>query len=482
MSGRLRTLASDSVIYGLSGVISRFLTLWLVPIYTRVFTPADYGVLALVTTTMSVLGILAVLALDNSTHRWFWDTESTDDRKTTVASWAWCQLGVSSLLATLLFVFADPLAQVVVGEPRAGRLLRLAALTLPTAVLPLVINGWFRLQRRPKPAVTVATSASLLQILLTIACVIWLRLGLAGVFIAQALASLVTSTVAAVILRDWVSPRRFDRERLRAMLRYSLPLVPGGLAFWVVSTADRYFLRAFASVTDVGLFSIGAAIALAVTLVTGAFQQAWSPFAMSIHKQPGARDTYARVFLAYIVVTSALATGVSLFAREAVLLLAPKQYLGAVVVVGPLAFSAVMIGLTYVASIGPAIVKVTRPTGVAFVVAAAAGIGLNFVLTPRYGMLGSAMATLISQSITPIYLFVRSQRLYPIPYRFGAGFGVLGVGLAMSLAAPHLAFSSLLVGIAVKLALMSVFGVLAIGLGLVPPVLLQRLRTLGRAG
>ena len=482
MSGRLRHLASDSVIYGLSGVISRFLTIWLVPIYTRVFSPADYGVLALVTTTMSILGILAVLALDNSTHRWYWDTEDPDERKATVASWAWCQLGVACAFAALLIAFADPLAQLIVGEPRAAGLFRVAALSLPTAALPLVLNGWFRLQRRPKPAVTIAVGASLLQILLTIAFVLWLRLGLSGVFLAQVASSLAASAVAAFILRDWVSPRRFDRARLRAMLRYSLPLVPGGVAFWVVSTADRYFLRAFTSVSDVGLYSIGAAIALAVALVTGAFQQAWGPFALSIHKQPTARDTYARVFLAYIVVTSALAAGVSLFAREAVLLLAPRQYLAAVIVVGPLSFSAVMIGLTYVAAIGPSIVKVTRPTGVAFAVAAVAGIGLNFLLTPRFGMLGSAFATLLSQSITPAYLFVRSQRLYPIPYRFGAGVGVLGYGLALALAAPHLAFSSLPVAIAVKLLLLSGFGVLALALGLVPPVLVHRIRTIVRPG
>jgi O-antigen/teichoic acid export membrane protein len=78
---RLRTLFSDSVIYGLSGVISRFIGIFLVPVYTRLFTPEDYGVLSLVGSSLAVVSIFVGLGLDNSAHRWFWDTKDEQDRQ-----------------------------------------------------------------------------------------------------------------------------------------------------------------------------------------------------------------------------------------------------------------------------------------------------------------------------------------------------------------------------------------------------------------
>src|SRR4030042_5145246 len=106
MFAYIKKLLSETLIYGLSGVSSGLLTILFVPIYTRIFSPEDYGVMGLVTTTMALLSILIVLSLDNSAHRWFWDTEDIHDRKTTLATWTWCQIVVSLILAGLLFILS----------------------------------------------------------------------------------------------------------------------------------------------------------------------------------------------------------------------------------------------------------------------------------------------------------------------------------------------------------------------------------------
>src|SRR5579862_5762790 len=132
---RLRQLAVESAVYGLSGVIARFLNMLLVPLYTRIFAPADYGVMSLVMTTMAVVSIFVVLALDNAAHRWYWDTEDTSDRKSTLTSWAWCQLAVSTLVAVGIFFCADSLGRVIVGDQAAGTYFRLTAMALPLSGL-----------------------------------------------------------------------------------------------------------------------------------------------------------------------------------------------------------------------------------------------------------------------------------------------------------------------------------------------------------
>src|SRR5262245_57121155 len=134
----LRQLASDSLIYGLSGTITRFITVFLVPLYTRVLTPNDYGVMSLVRNSTALVAMFASLALDSAAHRFYWDTEDEVERKSTIASWAWSWLILATIGAVLIVVFADALAVKIAGTTSAVLPLRLAAWTLPLGVLGVV--------------------------------------------------------------------------------------------------------------------------------------------------------------------------------------------------------------------------------------------------------------------------------------------------------------------------------------------------------
>jgi len=472
---RLKQLGLESIVYGLSGVISRFLSFLLVPIYTRIFTPEDYGVISLVSTTIAVVSIFAVLALDNSAHRWYWDTEDLDDRKRTIASWAWCQFTVSALFALVIFNSADWLGRLIIGRADAGLYLQLTAAALPLGVLGGVVNNWFRMQRRPWATTMYALGTSLLSILLTILLVIGLKWGLQGVYVAQLITAGVGTVVAAWLMRDWLNPQFVDWKRLREMLRFGLPLIPAGLAFWTVNLSDRYFLKFYASTDEVGLYAVGGAIAAFVALGTGAFQQAWGPFALSIHKEPDAKQVYANALLAYLWLTSLISTALALLAPEMIRLIATESYLGAHEVVGLIALSYVMIGLGYIASLGPGLMKHTMPVGIAITVSAFVNIGLNFVLVPRMGKQGAALAAFVSQSIAPAYLFYRSQQLYPIPYRFKPAIALLALAGMLMWIGSGWHFENLWMGVVAKVGLLSLFIPALFILGIVTPGQARRL-------
>ncbi len=476
----LRQLASESLVYGLAGIIGRFISIFLVPIYTRIFTPEDYGVISLVGTTMALATIFIVLALDNSAHRWYWDTESIEDRKSTLASWAWCQSAVSLIFALLVYVEADWLGRIIVGRADAGVYFRLTALTLPLTVLGSVTTNWLRMQRRPWATMGFALGSSLITILLTIMFVVVLRWGVQGVYVAQLITAGAATVAAAMLMQDWISPFRFQLSRLSEMLRFALPLIPAGLAFWVVNFAGRYFVQLYATTGEVGLYQVGSSLAALVALVTGAFQQAWGPFAFSIHKRAEARQVYADVFLAYVWLTSAISVALALFAPEALRLIATDQYLGASTVVGILAFSYTMIGLGYIASVGLGIVKTTGPTGLAITIAAVVNIGLNVLLVPLWGKVGSAFATLLSQSVVPVYLFYRAQQVYYIPFRFGAALSILAISLGLILAGTWWPIERLWLSAATKLMLLALFVPLLFVLRLFTPAQARRLLNVPR--
>src|SRR5262249_29986173 len=142
-------LASDSLIYGLSGTITRFITVFLVPLYTRVLTPSDYGVMSLVRNSMILVAMFTSLALDSAAHRFYWDSEDIADRKATLANWACSWLLLTTVCAILVIICANGLAARIVGTVNAAQPLRLAAVTLPLGTLGVVYMNRLRMERRP---------------------------------------------------------------------------------------------------------------------------------------------------------------------------------------------------------------------------------------------------------------------------------------------------------------------------------------------
>ena len=118
----------------------------------------------------------------------------------------------------------------------------IASLTLWTMILPKVINSLFRFRRKPKQAVLFSLSHSILTIGVTILTVVYMRTGIVGVFIGRLCAGIVFSIVGYFLLEDWLSVSNFNKVRLKKMLKFSAPLVPSSLAFWVLNSANSFFL------------------------------------------------------------------------------------------------------------------------------------------------------------------------------------------------------------------------------------------------
>ncbi|MCX5829559.1 MAG: oligosaccharide flippase family protein [Deltaproteobacteria bacterium] len=414
----LKQLASESLVYGLAGIASRFLSIFLVPIYTRIFSPEDYGVMSLVTTTMSLVGIFVILALDSAAGRWYWDTKDENDRKTTLSSWFWCQLVVASSFCAITLIFSSELSHWIVKDGRAAIYFQISAFALPIGLIGFVTSTWLRMQRRPWATTFYALGVNIFNIVMTLILVVFLRWGLLGIFYAQLFSAIVGGGIAIFLMRDWIHPRYLRFSRLSDMIKYAMPLIPASLAFWIVNSCDRYFIQNYSSTAEVGLYQVGSSIAWGIALFTGAFQQAWGPFSLSIHKRDDAKEVYAHVLLAYLWVTCVGVSLLAMFGSEVIMIFATQRYLGANSVIGLLSLSYVMIGLGFIASVGPTIMKTTAPTGFGVTMAAILNILFNFLLVPLWGKTGSAVATLVSQAMMPIYLFYRSQQMYPIPYRF----------------------------------------------------------------
>ena len=413
----IKQLTAESAIYGISGTIVKSIGFFLLPVYTRIFSPADYGVIALISTLTGLLGMFVILGLDNSSARWFYDTDESQDRKFTISSWFWCQLSVSCIVALGLVLFSTHISALLFRSKEYAILICLAAITIPCRTFSKVLGNWLRYQRRAWTTTAFSTASSLGTIGIIVLFVVILRWGLLGIYSANLVAAIFIAITAISILRTWISPSYLSWARLKEMLAYGLPLVPAAIASWITISSDRFILQMFHDNSEVGLYSVAATLASGVVLITGAFQMAWGPFAYSIYREKESLDVYSEVLSLYAIIGCFLGTMVSLFAPVLLRLLTTQEYFQSASCIPFLVFSHILIGSTYIVGIGSGILKRSKPIAIGIFIGATINIILNFILIPRYGKVGAATATLLSYLSVFIYRYPVSQHDYRIPYR-----------------------------------------------------------------
>lgn len=458
----IKRLLSDSVIYGLSGVLTRFISVFLTPIYTRIYTPDDYGVISILTNGYILVSIILVFSLDASTGRWFYDTNSVDKRKKVINTWIWFYFFSSLLFGALLFFSAGYLQiRLLPNQSEGAFFIQMIALCLPLTVWSTVAINVLRLEMEAKKSVALSLIQSLLLIGLNVFFVVILRWGLSGIYYAQLISTVFLIPISYYFIRKWIGgPRWFDTSLFQGMFKFAVPFIPASLGYWMVNLSGVFFLNEFLDQKEVGLYQIGISIASVAGLATTAFQQAWPPFAYSIIHQPNAKQVFAISLQVYLLLVGMFCTFISVFSLEALKVLTTPDYYGATLVASILTFNSLLIGLGSISTLGATIEKKTAPVGLIYLFSSLILVGLNFLLIPMIGKEGAAFAVCISQLIIPAYMFWKSQQYYFIPYDFLKNAFILMVYVAVVFASYWINTDSFLFGVLLKLGLL----ILAAGL------------------
>nr|WP_245588202.1 oligosaccharide flippase family protein [Algoriphagus terrigena] len=412
------------MIYGLSGVLSRFISVFLTPIYTRIYTPEDYGVISILTNGYLLVSIVLVFSMDSATARWYYDSGSQDIRKQVINTWIWFYLFFSLLVGVFLFFSAGFWQGKFLQEsPDAVFYIRLIALNLPMVVWSTVAINVLRFELQAKKSVFLSLSHSLLLILLNVLFVVILRLGLQGIYFAQLMGSLIIVPLSLHYLRKWIAPPKwFSRFLFREMVKFAFPLMPATVGYWVINLSGVFFINKFLTQDQVGLYQIGISIAAVSGLATTAFQQAWSPFAFSILSQPNSKQVFALSLKVYVLLVGVFCMLIAVFSHEALVVLTTEAYYQAAVVASILTFNSFLMGLSSISGLGATIAKKTFPLGMINLVSGLVLIALNFALIPILGIEGAALAVCISQLLIPTYMFWKSHQYFAIPFPFSNSF------------------------------------------------------------
>ena len=433
---KLRELLSDTLIYGISSVLARFIGYLLVPLHTDVFPTSEYGVVSLVYAGLAFLNVIFTFGMESAYLRYAKDRDQAKNVFKTLQ----IGLGALSTVLVILLVFLSPALMPAMSLESTGSQnlywMMLGILWFDTMVL--VPFAELRLVRRQWLFAIFKTGNILVNVGLQFYLILGLNWGIEAVFFA----SLVASGLTAVVLWIATAPMlkgSWDTPVFRKALKFGLPFVPAGLGYAINETLDRFFLGNYLSQSTVaelyspdmtpddvvGIYSACYKLSVFMLLLVQMFRMAWQPFFLRESDDPDAPELYRDVFRYFNVVAGICFLVVALFAQHIVQIKVPvldvylvgEQYWSGLSIVPVLLGAYWFQGWYMNFSAGIFIEEETKILPVITLIGAGITVIANLLLIPHYGMMGSAYATFLSYAAMAMLLYYKSVRIYPVNYQ-----------------------------------------------------------------
>ena len=430
----LKDLAKSILIYGVASSIGKFIGLFLVPIYTRIFSPDQYGVIDLISTVVALVSILGMVQLESAISRYYFAVKENEERCIYVSTAFWTIIVLSSFWAVFVLLLAGPVSVLLFKTDQYRYVILVASLIIPFSNIFSFLTVLMRYINKP----VVYTIFVTIQLLSTVGISVWLvvfkRIGIIGVFYGQLFGFILAAGAMLFYLR-FLLRFAWKWNVLKRFFRYSLPMVPGVCGGWLNSYAGRFVMLGYLTLADIGLYTVALKIASIFGLVDSAFRMAWGPFMWENFERPDHRDIYKRVMKIVSIGVFSLVSMVALFGREIVSFLTTQAYANAAPLIGILGFS---LGLRIVGQtvmLGSGICKRTEYNTLTMYISVGVNIALLFILVPAIGLIGAPLCMLISSTVLIVLGWYISERLYYIGFSkmfFGVGYLITLVVVVIS--------------------------------------------------
>lgn len=391
--GRFGKLFSDTVILAIGTFGSKLLVFLLMPLYTALLSPSQYGTAELITGTANLIMPFACVGITNGIFRFA--AEKGTDREGVFSS-GMVLLGAGLCGTVLLGAVA-----LCIGAAWRTEIL-LVVLYVLAADLQAVCAQYVRAVDRTRLFAVQGILNTLVTVGFNILFLMAFDLGVTGYVLSTVVGNLLTTAFLVVSAKLWRVFRlsHVSRTAMRELFRFSLPMVPTTICWLITDLSDRYLVSWFCGEAVNGVYSAAYKIPTIVNLVSGIFMQAWQ-FSAVVQSADGEECSrfYSQVFRGFLSVIFIGSGGLILLSPWLCRLLLNSAYHEAWRYMPTLLCSAALESVvSFLAS-----VYMVRKKSMHSFLTAVAGTGLNlllnFLFIPRTGTfggaLGAAIATLI---------------------------------------------------------------------------------------
>ena len=458
MSG-LKSLAKETAIYGVSSIVGRFLNYLLVPVYT-IALPASSGGYGVVTNIYAWVALMLVLLTCGMETGFFRFANKGQDDPMRVYSTTLLSVSIGSVVFVVLgLLFLEPIA----GWLEYGEhpwYIGMMMIVVAMDAIQSIPFAYLRYKKRPIKF----AALKLLFIFLNIALNLFYYVVLKGNDVGYAfLFNLVCTSVVMLCMIPELRGFTYvlDRELLKRMLRYSLPLVILGVAGILNQVADKIIFpfvypdEAEATV-QLGIYGAASKIAMIMAMFTQAFRFAYEPFVFDKSKEKDSREMYAQAMKFFIIFTL-LAFLAVMFYLDILRHIIGRDYWDGLRVVPIVMAAEIFMGIYFNLSFWYKLIDETRWGAYFSLTGCTILILMNIFLIPKYGYIACAWAGFTGYGVAMLLSYFVGQKKYPIQYDLKAiGMYVL-LAAVLYLAAEYVPIDNIYLRMAYRTVLLILF-------------------------
>jgi O-antigen/teichoic acid export membrane protein len=420
----LKRLAKDSIIYGGADFCSKSVALFTFPLVASVLSREVYGFLELCLTTAALLGMIIHCGVNNAVQRFYWDGGTTAEERPTLVSSSFCiQFLIGCFVLLCGFVASPYLVQLFDGQGVASLLSWVAIFSIFIITTLNIWHGYMldvtRLHLKPWRFLTISLSTKVTAALLSCYVMVYLDYGLSAFLLTQAAVLLFFFPISCFLVKKDLT-LSLSSKWFTSSFKFGYPFIYAGLAFWLFGSMDRWMLTSYASLDEVGIYSVAFKFSSIILFISTAFGMAWSPISIKIKTDypQGYKRIYADLLLVLLFFMLFCASILSLFSGEIVQALISDEYSKSSYPLIFLCFGVAIHTTGQITAVGISIEKKTHLFGRVAWFSVFLNFVLNWVLIPKYGSTGAALSTLVCHFYVTVSYLYFTQKLHFISFQY----------------------------------------------------------------
>jgi O-antigen/teichoic acid export membrane protein len=477
MLDNLKNTIKGAFIYGFGNLSTKLIGFILIPLYTKKFTVAEYGILGILDITSQIIIVVFGLSLYTAFFRWYWDKDFKDKQKSIFFTLLVSVSIFSIILGSLFITLRKPASLLLFDSPEFSYYIVLIIVVACFEAVGVVIATLIRLQEKALFYTILYILKLLTSLTFTVYFIVYRGKNIEAIYEAQIIGNIVYFLISSFFILKNIEPR-FDRIALRNMLIFSLPLMLTAFTGIILNVTDRYALRFLADYESVGIYTFGYKIANTIRVfVIASVNMALQPMIFKMMNDADNKRFYSKIMTYFTYGLIFVVLGISLFGKEIIKVLSHNVgYWESFRVVPILSYAMLFTMLRDISLTGLNLTKNTKVIAIITISISLFNIGLNILFVKFWGYMGAAVCTLISQMMFFMLIYFFAQKYYPVPYELYKIFLIIITSLGIFFIAQLTNDMSLLLRLLIKTLLIITLPVLLYLMKFYEPVELDRLQ------
>lgn len=425
-----RNLLIKAIHYTFSSLINKGTAFLVLPIISNFLAPGEYAVYALMALFSSIASLFYQAGIHQSLMTFYHKTDD-DQYKFSLVNTSYLTIISNGLFLTIIIIiFRTPITNLILSSDSilAARYTYLliwfsiiSFLTVIKGITLTLLN--IRQDSKRYSRLSLSTNVVFVPLFILSALIGFLTLDILVkiLFISSFISAIHALYYLQRVMRKLnINNKKrifFSWKMLKEILSFSIVLIPATLSILFLQSADRYMLSLLSpeKLQDTGVYAISYKVGMILSLLTSVFDLVFFPFILKLGNSNLAKYHLKRVYNFYLIIGSMIGCGIIIFSQEIFLLFNPRYAEGGkFVFIGVI--SVFMHGLANIIVLGLYILRKSKKISAGIIIGALINIGLNYILIPKYGMLGAGISSILAYLFIVIYDLLVTERIFVVGY------------------------------------------------------------------